>query len=87
MKASMTITLELKPDIEEQLAAQARARGVPLDAYVQSLIENVVRRPARPAGNGQQLRATLDTLAEMGRDLPELSPEALSRESIYRDHR
>jgi hypothetical protein len=33
----------------------------------------------------QDLRATLDALADMGRNLPMLPPGALSRESFYRD--
>jgi hypothetical protein len=43
MKAVMTVRLELKPDIEANLAAQARARGIPLDAYLQRVIEDLAR--------------------------------------------
>ena len=86
MMAPMIISLDLKPDVEAQLTALARARGVSLKAYVKSLIKDLARRAALPPANGQQLRATLDALAEMGRNLPELPPEALSRESIYRGH-
>ena len=82
----MTVRLELKPDVEANLAAQARARGVPLDVYLQSVIEHLARTDeARPASQ-QDLEATLDKLAEMGRDLPHLPPSAFTRESIYRDH-
>jgi hypothetical protein len=85
MKAVMTVRLELEPDIEENLAARARVRGIPLDAYLQSVIEDLARtETARPAIL-QDLPATLDALAEMGRDLPQLPSHALSRESIYRD--
>jgi hypothetical protein len=85
MKAVMTVRLELTPDVEESLAARARARGIPLDAYLQSVIEDLARTEgARPAMR-QDLRATLDALADMGRNLPRLPPDALSRESIYRD--
>jgi hypothetical protein len=86
MKAVMTVRLELKPDIEANLAAQARARGVPLDAYLQGVIEDLARPEAAHPASLQDLEATLDALAEMGRDLPHLPPSALSRESIYRDH-
>lgn len=86
MRTVMTVRLELKPDVEVNLAAQARARGVPLDAYLQSVIEDLARtETARPA-NLQEFRATLNALAEMGRGLPHLPSSAFSRESIYQDH-
>ena len=86
MKAGMTVRLELKPNVEANLAAQARARGVPLDTYLQSVIEDLAGTHTAPPASLQELRATLDTLAEMGIDLPHLPSSALSRESIYRDH-
>ena len=44
----MTVRLELKPDIEANLTAQARAKGVPLDAYLQSVVEDLARaKPIR----------------------------------------
>jgi hypothetical protein len=83
----MTVELELKPDVEARLAAQARARGVPLDVYLQGILEDLARAEAGPSASSlQDLRATLDALAEMGRDLPPLPSSAFSRESIYRDH-
>ena len=54
MKLVMTVRLELKPDIEANLAAQARARGVPLDAYLQSVVENLARTMARTPGPGNR---------------------------------
>jgi len=35
----MAITLNLPPEVEASLAAQARALGLPLNSYVQSLLE------------------------------------------------
>ena len=86
MKAVMTVRLELKPDIEANLAALARARGVPLDAYLQSVIEDLARTEAARPASLQDIEETLDSLAEMGRELPHLPSSAFSRESIYRDH-
>jgi hypothetical protein len=86
MKLIMTVRLELKPDVEASLAAQARARGVPLDAYLQSVIEDLARAETAGSVSLQELEATLDTLAEMGRGLPHLPSSAFRRESIYRDH-
>jgi len=35
----MAITLELPPEIEARLAAQAQARGLRLDAYLEGLLK------------------------------------------------
>ena len=42
----MTVTIELKPQIEAKLSAQAQAEGVSLDRYLQSLIEQLANPPA-----------------------------------------
>ena len=82
----MTVKLELKPEVEARLAAQARVRGVPLSAYLQNVVEDLAR--AEPPGriSPEEIEAALDTLAEMGKDLPPLPSSAFSRESIYQDH-
>ncbi len=82
----MTIKLELKPEVEASLAGRARARDIPLDAYLQSVIEQLTLEESTPPASLEEFRATLDALAEMGRNLPHLPPAALSRESIYHDH-
>ncbi len=86
MKTVMTVRLEIRPDIEANLAAQARARGKPLDAYLQDVIEELARTKAASPAGLQDLQATLDALAEMGKGLPHLPSSAFSRESIYQDH-
>ena len=86
MEAFMAVRLELRPDVQANLVAQARARGVPLDTYLQGVIEDLARTKAAPPASLQHLRATLDALAEMGGGLPHLPSSAFSRESIYRDH-
>ena len=82
----MTLRLEIKPEIEAFLNAQAAAKGIPLDAYLQDAIEDLARAPAAPAANLEEFRAALDTLAEMGKSLPHVPSSAFSRESIYQDH-
>ena len=82
----MTIKLELRPEVEESLAARARAKGIPLDAYLQSVIEQIALEEGAPTASLEEFRATLDALAEMGRNLPPLPSAAFSRESIYQDH-
>ena len=82
----MTVRLEITPEIEASLNAQAAAKGIPLDAYLQDAIEDLARAPAAPAANLEEFRAALDTLAEMGKSLPHVPSSAFSRESIYQDH-
>jgi hypothetical protein len=82
----MTVRLEIKPEIEASLNAQAAAKGIPLDAYVQDAIEDLARAQVAPSANLEEFRSALDTLAEMGKSLPHVPSAAFSRESIYRDH-
>jgi hypothetical protein len=85
-EAVMTVRLEIKPEIEASLNAQAAAKGLPLDAYLQDVIEDLARAPAAPAANLEEFRSALDILAEMGKSLPHMPSSAFSRESIYQDH-
>jgi hypothetical protein len=86
MSTVVTVRLELKPDVEANLAAQARARGVPLDSYLQGVIEDLARTDAARPASLNDIGATLDALAEMGRGFRPLPSSALGRESIYQDH-
>jgi hypothetical protein len=47
----MTVTLELRPDIEALVAERATAHGLTVEAYIQSVLENLV---AKPAADSQQ---------------------------------
>ena len=82
----MTVRLEIKPEIEASLNAQAAAKGLALDAYLQDAIEDLARAQVAPSANLEEFRSALDTLAEMGKSLPHVPSAAFSRESIYRDH-
>ncbi len=83
----MAITLELSPEIEANLAAQARARGLRLDAFVESLLKQqaATEDPERTMSL-EQFEAELDALAQGSEKLPYLPPEALTRETFYQDH-
>ncbi len=83
----MTVRIELKPEVEASLAAQADARGLALEEYLQRMIEDQAGVPApRDPDYPRRIMAALDELAEMGRDLPPLPASAFTRESIYQDH-
>jgi hypothetical protein len=81
----MTVKVELKPEVAASIAAQAEARGVSVEDYVQQVIEDQAGRSDRPH-DPQRLEAMLDKLAEMGKGQPRLSDYALTRESFYEDH-
>ncbi|HEV2991680.1 MAG TPA: hypothetical protein VG759_24815 [Candidatus Angelobacter sp.] len=52
----MTITLDIRPEIEAELVRQAAAQGSALEEYVASLIEKAVNAPVESA------RSHLDAL-------------------------
>jgi hypothetical protein len=42
----MTITIDIRPEVEAELARQADARGCAIESYAASLIEEAVQLPA-----------------------------------------
>jgi hypothetical protein len=73
--------------IPDALAAQAQARGLSVEAYVQSLVEEARRRPPLPERprTPEQIEAFFDAMAEGSQELPPLPTESFTRESFYRD--
>lgn len=81
----MTITLNLPPQVEQAYLAEAQARGLPLDEVVQEVLV-----AARPAGGAMELSPGEWMLAFRAwahshdhDNLPPLSDEAVSRDSMY----
>lgn len=56
----MTITVEVKPEVEAELAAQAAARGMDVPAYAAMLLEQV----AQPAEKAAPKKSLVDFLRE-----------------------
>src|SRR5438445_2211384 len=79
----MPITLQLKPEIEHRLLAQAQ--GVSLEAYVAGVIEAQVLPGPKRRPTLEEFEADLEAIAEGTDDIPVLPPEALTREAIYGD--
>ena len=80
--------MEITVNIPEELAAQARARGLRPEVYVEEILAQRLekrsaetRRPQTP----EEIRAWLDSLAQFSDKIPPL-PETISREWIYQDH-
>ncbi len=85
----MTVTLELSPEREAVLKAQAQARGLTIEQWLLELAEQLALpasiahlQRTNPKEWARQFRAWAD-----GHDpnTPVLSDEAMSRESIYPD--
>ncbi|MGB7591397.1 MAG: hypothetical protein WCD04_13780 [Terriglobia bacterium] len=83
----MSIQIELRPEIEAELAAQAQRKGVPVIQYVQRILEqHVPGLSLESALTPEQRAKAFDDWAEdfpYRRSTP-LSDDAISRESLYR---
>jgi hypothetical protein len=82
----MSIQIELKPEIEAELTAQARKKGVPVSQYVQRILEQHV--PAQPVESAmtpeQKARAFQNWVENFPyRRKEPLSDHAVGRESFY----
>ncbi len=81
----MTIRIELSPESEAQLAAEAQARGMALEEYAGTLLQEILASPANRPRNltVERFHAMLDELARDSEGLPPLPTESLTRESFY----
>jgi hypothetical protein len=83
----MTILLELDPDTEARLKAQAERRGIAPEQYAGQLLDKAIA--SESAGPGiltpEEFHTMLCELAEDSERLPSLPTSAFSRESIYED--
>lgn len=84
----MTVTLELKPEMEEQLEAQAMESGLSVKDYLEKKVAEMLIVAEPPPAKTPEERVRLwqeflDSHADI--KAPPLSDEAISRESIYRE--
>ena len=83
------IHIELRPEIEARLTAEAQARGVDIEVYVESLLEKAITTASNPVPRRrtrEEMRAFYDALAAHSDKIPQLPDEAFTRESFYQDH-
>jgi post-segregation antitoxin (ccd killing protein) len=80
--------MQITVTIPDELAEQAQARGISVEAYVQRLVEEAghkslsSHRPRTP----EQIEAFFEAMAEGSQKLPPLPTESFTRESFYQDH-
>jgi hypothetical protein len=83
----MTITVDIRPEIQAELARQAAAQGRALEAHAATLLEDAVHLPAEtPQISRDRLENTLREMAQFSHKIPALPDEAFSRENLYQDH-
>lgn len=62
----MTITVDIRPEVQSELARQAASHGRPIELYAASLLEEAVHLPAdAPANAENPERETGKSLAEV----------------------
>ena len=78
--------MEVTVHIPDVLAAEAKARGLRPEVYVEQLLaRQVTPQPFSKLRTADEIRAWLDSLAQFSDKIPPL-PESISREWIYQDH-
>ena len=84
----MTIKIELNPEIEAQLAAEAQAQGLALEEYAQRLLQEAIgsTQKQRSRASREEFRGFLDALASKAPNVPQLRAESFSRGMIYGEH-
>jgi hypothetical protein len=83
----MTIQLELNPEFVERLSAEAKARGIGLEEYAESILREAIAARSGPQGamSVAELHAMLNAIAEGSDRLPQVSTSAFTRESFYEE--
>ena len=86
----MTITLELPPEAEANLVAQAKAHGLSLDAFLQAIITTQAAamesvKSVRPLPReGEDLDRAIDELFDTVQVPPGVGEGVMRRENWYR---
>jgi plasmid stability protein len=83
----MTIQLELDPETEARLKAQAIRHGVALEQYAGDFLRDNLPNYATGTGRltREDLKAMREELSRGSEKLPILPPEATERASFYED--
>ena len=82
----MAVTLNLNPDVEKGLMAQAHERGVSLSDYLQEIVAREAGRlPAAVHRSGKEKARAFEQWAKGHRDTPPLPDEAVKRAILVRE--
>lgn len=83
----MTIRVELNPETEARLVAEAQAQGLPVETVAERLLKQALTTYVLSRGrlNVEEFHQMLDAMADGSERLPDLPTESFSRESFYED--
>jgi hypothetical protein len=85
-RGGMTVKLELNPEVEAGLVAQAEARGLSLEAYLQQVLKERSATPMLMKASGAAAKAReFRAFAKAHRPVGSLTDESLRREHLIRD--
>ncbi len=79
----MTVTLNLKPEVEAGLLMQAQSNGMTLEEYLLSMVEGAAISAAQRALSPKERADAFEAWSASHRTTPDLSERAVSRESFY----
>ena len=84
----MTASVNIRPELEERLAARARSSGQSLEGYIEHILEHEAAVSAelgepRPLTGAEKAAAFEAWARSFPSHLPVLSLESISRENIY----
>lgn len=84
----MTVTINLAPDIEAEVAAQAEAEGVAVEEYLPRLIQRALPQGQPLRQGGREWLALLHQAPPVERIDPAtgLAPSPVTREDLRREH-
>ncbi len=80
--------MEIRVKISDEIAAQAKARGLRVEAYIEEILARQLAAGPSEAGHPrtpEEIRSWLDSLAQFSDKIPPL-PATISREWIYQEH-
>jgi hypothetical protein len=80
--------MEISVKVPDELAAQAKARGLRIEEYVQELLAQLLDATfvnSSPPRTEAEVRDWLSSMARFSEKIPPL-PETISRDWIYQEH-
>jgi hypothetical protein len=85
----MTLTLTFEPEVEAGLLARAQARGMDLQQYLHSLVEQDVLPPSQKAASSEATgrHEAVRRMLEFGRKYSLSLGEPVARASLHEGHR
>jgi hypothetical protein len=82
------MTIDIGPELEAKLAAHARAIGVPVQRFVEDVLEREARssttKAPQPLAGSEKAKALRNWASSFPADLPVLTLQDVSRENLYR---